>query len=138
MSPRPSASAMLPGLDPNMCLCHSGVVQLFNAVRKHQKTLDQQVKEAGSSERKKAKILSSFSKKDFIGALRRTEEGGRVHGEGRTHGKAEEGAVSPSVCSYPVFIITLWRCGLLILSSVSLLFTCCCLAHFSIFDPSHC
>uniref|UniRef100_A0A3P9HRL9 RRP15-like protein n=1 Tax=Oryzias latipes TaxID=8090 RepID=A0A3P9HRL9_ORYLA len=52
-----------------------GVVQLFNAVRKHQKTLDQQVKEAGSSERKKAKILSSFSKKDFIGALRRTEEG---------------------------------------------------------------
>uniref|UniRef100_A0A3P9JVN0 RRP15-like protein n=1 Tax=Oryzias latipes TaxID=8090 RepID=A0A3P9JVN0_ORYLA len=68
-----------------------GVVQLFNAVRKHQKTLDQQVKEAGSSERKKAKILSSFSKKDFIGALRRTEEGGRVHGEGRTHGKPEEG-----------------------------------------------
>uniref|UniRef100_A0A3B3C3F5 RRP15-like protein n=1 Tax=Oryzias melastigma TaxID=30732 RepID=A0A3B3C3F5_ORYME len=77
-----------------------GVVQLFNAVKKHQKTLDQQVKEAGSSERKKAKILSSFSKKDFIGALRRADEGGRVHGEGHARGKPEEGAVSPSVCSY--------------------------------------
>ncbi|RVE62220.1 hypothetical protein OJAV_G00154960 [Oryzias javanicus] len=69
-----------------------GVVQLFNAVKKHQKTVDQQVKEAGSSERKKAKILSSFSKKDFIGALRRAEEGGRVHGEGHARGKPEEGA----------------------------------------------
>ncbi|XP_061595084.1 RRP15-like protein [Cololabis saira] len=54
-----------------------GVVQLFNAVRKHQKTMDEKVKEAGGSERKKAKILSSISKKDFISALRRTEEGGR-------------------------------------------------------------
>ncbi|XP_011483226.2 RRP15-like protein isoform X1 [Oryzias latipes] len=79
-----------------------GVVQLFNAVRKHQKTLDQQVKEAGSSERKKAKILSSFSKKDFIGALRRTEEGGRVHGEGRTHGKPEEGAAAEQKPSWSV------------------------------------
>ena len=53
-------------------------MQLFNAVRKHQKTTDEKVKEAGGSERKKAKILSSISKKDFISALRRTEEGGGV------------------------------------------------------------
>uniref|UniRef100_A0A3P8S4P9 RRP15-like protein n=1 Tax=Amphiprion percula TaxID=161767 RepID=A0A3P8S4P9_AMPPE len=54
-----------------------GVVQLFNAVRKHQKTVDDKVKEAGGSERKKAKVLSSVSKKDFIDVLRRSEGGGR-------------------------------------------------------------
>ncbi|XP_077384209.1 RRP15-like protein [Festucalex cinctus] len=55
-----------------------GVVQLFNAVRKHQKSIDQQVKEAGGSDRKKAKILSSVTKKDFIDVLRKTEGGARV------------------------------------------------------------
>ncbi|XP_026150064.1 RRP15-like protein isoform X2 [Mastacembelus armatus] len=50
-----------------------GVVQLFNAVRKHQKTVDDRVKKVGGSDRKKAKILSSVSKKDFISVLRRTE-----------------------------------------------------------------
>ncbi|KAM4596739.1 RRP15-like protein [Fundulus diaphanus] len=52
-----------------------GVVQLFNAVRKHQKNVGEALKEVGGSERKKAKIMSSISKKDFIGVLRRTEEG---------------------------------------------------------------
>ncbi|KAJ7985669.1 hypothetical protein DPEC_G00354460 [Dallia pectoralis] len=50
-----------------------GVVQLFNAVRMHQKTVDEKVKEAGGSERKKAKLLSSVSKKDFINVLRGTD-----------------------------------------------------------------
>ncbi|TKS81567.1 RRP15-like protein [Collichthys lucidus] len=50
-----------------------GVVQLFNAVRKHQKTVDDKVKEVGGSERKKAKLLSSVSKKDFINVLRRAD-----------------------------------------------------------------
>ncbi|XP_029361262.1 RRP15-like protein [Echeneis naucrates] len=52
-----------------------GVVQLFNAVRKHQKTMDDKVKEVGGSERKRAKVLCSVSKRDFIDVLRRTEEG---------------------------------------------------------------
>ncbi|KAL6108651.1 rrp15 [Pungitius sinensis] len=52
-----------------------GVVQLFNAVRKHQKTIDIKVKEVGGSERKKAKLLSSVTKKDFIDVLRGTEGG---------------------------------------------------------------
>ncbi|XP_072534936.1 RRP15-like protein [Salminus brasiliensis] len=47
-----------------------GVVQLFNAVRKHQQNVDEKMKEVGGSERKKAKILSSVSKKDFIDILR--------------------------------------------------------------------
>ena len=55
-----------------------GVVQLFNAVRNHQKMVDEKVKEAGGSERKKAKLLSSVSKKDFINVLRGTGGGGEV------------------------------------------------------------
>lgn len=55
-----------------------GVVQLFNAVRKHQKNTGEALKEVGGSERKKAKIISSISKKDFIDVLRRTEEGNKV------------------------------------------------------------
>ncbi|KAG7469946.1 hypothetical protein MATL_G00134240 [Megalops atlanticus] len=51
-----------------------GVVQLFNAVRKHQKNMDEKMKEVGGSERKRAKLLSSVSKKDFINVLRGTED----------------------------------------------------------------
>lgn len=65
-----------------------GVVQLFNAVRKHQKTIDKKVKEAGGSERKKAKLLSSVSKKDFIDVLRRTD------GDGQATPKPEKDTVS--------------------------------------------
>lgn len=75
-----------------------GVVQLFNAVRKHQKTIDNKVKEVGGSERKKAKFLSSVSKKDFIDVLRRTEGGSGVTG------KTEKDAVS-SVTYYGLFCL---------------------------------
>ncbi|XP_062981650.1 RRP15-like protein [Elgaria multicarinata webbii] len=50
-----------------------GVVQLFNAVRKHQKNVDEKAKEAGSSDRKRAKLISSVSKRDFINVLRGME-----------------------------------------------------------------
>lgn len=46
------------------------MVQLFNAVQKHQKNVDEKVKEAGSSIRKRAKLISTVSKKDFISVLR--------------------------------------------------------------------
>ncbi|XP_004569162.1 RRP15-like protein [Maylandia zebra] len=65
-----------------------GVVQLFNAVRKHQKTVQEKVKDAGGSDRKRAKILCSVSKKDFIDVLRR-EDGGV-----RATGKTEKAAVA--------------------------------------------
>ncbi|XP_037129955.1 RRP15-like protein isoform X2 [Syngnathus acus] len=55
-----------------------GVVQLFNAVKMHQKNIDRKMAEVDGSERKKAKILSSVSKKDFIDVLRKTEGGARV------------------------------------------------------------
>ncbi|XP_048392848.1 RRP15-like protein [Stegostoma tigrinum] len=47
-----------------------GVVQLFNAVQKHQVSVDKKIKEVGRSEQKRAKLLSSVSKKDFISVLR--------------------------------------------------------------------
>ncbi|XP_034385074.1 RRP15-like protein [Cyclopterus lumpus] len=71
-----------------------GVVQLFNAVRKHQKTIDIKVKEVGGSERKKAKFLSSVSKKDFIDVLRRTEGGSGA--SSRTEDTAAAAAEEPS------------------------------------------
>lgn len=45
-------------------------MQLFNAVRQHQKRVDEKMKEVGGSEWKKTKVLSSISKKDFIDVLR--------------------------------------------------------------------
>ncbi|XP_050003729.1 RRP15-like protein [Alexandromys fortis] len=47
-----------------------GVVQLFNAVQKHQKNVGEKVKEAGGSIRKQAKLMPTVSKKDFISVLR--------------------------------------------------------------------
>ncbi|XP_066172308.1 RRP15-like protein [Sylvia atricapilla] len=50
-----------------------GVVQLFNAVRTHQKKMEEEVKKAGGSERKRVKLMSSVSKRDFIDVLRNME-----------------------------------------------------------------
>ena len=55
-----------------------GVVQLFNAVRKHQNLVNEKVKEVGGSDRKKAKLLSSVTKKDFIDVLRGKDAGTKV------------------------------------------------------------
>ncbi|KAI1885537.1 hypothetical protein AGOR_G00204800, partial [Albula goreensis] len=69
-----------------------GVVQLFNAVRKHQKNMEEKVKEVGGSERKRAKLLSTVSKKDFIDVLRgkeSTEEKG-AKADRKTAGAAAE------------------------------------------------
>uniref|UniRef100_A0A2K5RS61 RRP15-like protein n=1 Tax=Cebus imitator TaxID=2715852 RepID=A0A2K5RS61_CEBIM len=51
-----------------------GVVQLFNAVQKHQKNVDEKVKEPGSSIRKRTKLISTVSKTDFISILRGMDE----------------------------------------------------------------
>lgn len=80
-------------------------MQLFNAVRKHQKTIDDRVKEAGSSERKKAKLLSSVSKKDFIDVLRKTE------GVSVVTSKTEKDTVGSLMdCSCRCFYKTLGLC----------------------------
>uniref|UniRef100_A0A8D2DHG5 RRP15-like protein n=1 Tax=Sciurus vulgaris TaxID=55149 RepID=A0A8D2DHG5_SCIVU len=70
-----------------------GVVQLFNAVQKHQKNVDEKVKEAGGSIRKHAKLISSVSKKDFISVLRGmdTKSTGKNPKAKQTEVKSEEG-----------------------------------------------
>ncbi|XP_032803553.1 RRP15-like protein [Petromyzon marinus] len=68
-----------------------GVVTLFNAVRKHQKGMEKKVKEAGGLERKRAKVLSSVTKKDFISMLRGEEDATLTRsGPGRTAPQAGE------------------------------------------------
>ena len=49
-----------------------GVVQLFNAVAKQQKLIDDQMKEAGSSERKRDNVLQGMTKGKFMDVLRST------------------------------------------------------------------
>lgn len=75
-----------------------GVVQLFNAVQKHQKNVDEKVKEAGGSIRKRAKLISSVSKKDFISVLRGMDgsaseknSAGKNSKAKQTEAKSEEG-----------------------------------------------
>ncbi|XP_055000524.1 RRP15-like protein [Sorex araneus] len=73
-----------------------GVVQLFNAVQKHQKNVDEKVKEAGSSIRKRAKLISTVSKKDFISVLRgmdgsSKEKSGKNPRDKLSTGNSEEG-----------------------------------------------
>lgn len=70
-----------------------GVVQLFNAVQKHQKNVDEKVKEAGSSVRKQAKLISTVSKKDFISVLRGLDGSATEKGSaGRDARAAQTGA----------------------------------------------
>lgn len=47
-----------------------GVVQLFNAVRQQQKTIDSEIKMVGSSERKKDKVMESMTKDKFLSILK--------------------------------------------------------------------
>jgi hypothetical protein len=46
-----------------------GVVQLFNAVNRQQKSLESQLNEAGASERKRDKVIRSLDKRAFIDIL---------------------------------------------------------------------
>ena len=44
-------------------------MQLFNAVREQQKKLQSQLEEAGSSERKREKVMKSLDKRSFLNTL---------------------------------------------------------------------
>ncbi|XP_020837913.1 RRP15-like protein [Phascolarctos cinereus] len=76
-----------------------GVVQLFNAVRKHQKNVDEKMKEVGGSVRKRAKLMSTVTKKDFISVLRGVDESkdsrsptGQNPKDKQAKGNSEEGS----------------------------------------------
>ncbi|KAH6932056.1 hypothetical protein HPB50_002723 [Hyalomma asiaticum] len=51
-----------------------GVVQLFNAVKTHQKEVDEKLRAAGQSETKRDKVLKSFSKGAFLDMLKEKKE----------------------------------------------------------------
>ncbi|XP_075853165.1 RRP15-like protein [Microcebus murinus] len=70
-----------------------GVVQLFNAVQKHQKNVDEKVKEAGNSIRKRAKLISAVSKKDFISVLRGKDGSTNETSSTGKNSKAKQSAV---------------------------------------------
>lgn len=73
------------------------MVQLFNAVQKHQRNAGEKVKEAGGSFRKRAKLMSTVSKKDFISVLqgmdgtKENSSAGRNPKARQTEVKSEEG-----------------------------------------------
>lgn len=46
-----------------------GVVQLFNAVRNQQKTIEKQIESSGITESKKEKIMKKFDKRTFLDNL---------------------------------------------------------------------
>lgn len=48
-------------------------MQLFNAVRKQQKSVEEKLSAAGSSERKRSKVLESVTKGAFLDLLRGTK-----------------------------------------------------------------
>ncbi|XP_055995168.1 RRP15-like protein isoform X2 [Ostrea edulis] len=54
-------------------IAQRGVVQLFNAVRKQQKVLDEKMKEAGSSEHRKDRVEKSMTKGKFLDILKSAE-----------------------------------------------------------------
>ncbi|XP_053377271.1 RRP15-like protein [Mercenaria mercenaria] len=51
-----------------------GVVQLFNAVRKQQKVLEEKIQQVGTSERKKDKIMEGMTKDKFLTILKGTSK----------------------------------------------------------------
>ncbi|XP_054758269.2 RRP15-like protein [Lytechinus pictus] len=55
-----------------------GVVQLFNAVKKQQKTREERLKEVGGSTRKRAKVEASLTKGNFLDMLKGTPAPSKV------------------------------------------------------------
>ena len=51
---------------------HRGVIQLFNAVKKQQKLVEEKLKEAGSSVRRRDTALQTMTKGKFLDVLRNT------------------------------------------------------------------
>ena len=54
------------------CLIYRGVIQLFNAVKKQQKLVEEKLKEAGSSVRRRDSALQTMTKGQFLDVLKNT------------------------------------------------------------------
>lgn len=70
-------------------IAQRGVVQLFNAVRKQQKLVEEKITEAGTSERKKYQVMGTMTKGKFLDILKGTQihNGGDSEEESKESGK---------------------------------------------------
>lgn len=88
-------------------------MQLFNAVRTHQKNVDEKVKKGAKSERQRAKLLSSVSKKDFINVLRSMDGAKGNHNSDRKAAKSKQVGLHAeyllSVLTYSLLMCLLCR-----------------------------
>ena len=53
-----------------LCIFNRGVVQLFNAVKEQQRVIESKLKDAGSSERRRDKVMTGLSKGSFLDMLK--------------------------------------------------------------------
>ena len=66
--------------------CYRGVVQLFNAVKKQQKLVEDKLDDVGKSEYKKDKVMQSMTKGKFMDVLKGTSS---TRGGGSTDGRVK-------------------------------------------------
>ena len=58
-----------------------GVIQLFNAVRQQQKSVNKTLKKAGKSERKREKLIGSIDKRKFLDGLSKNHAAPEIKSE---------------------------------------------------------
>ena len=81
-------------------------MQLFNAVRKQQKTREEKLKEVGGSERKRAKVEASLTKGGFLDMLKGTPAPSRSDGSVKdVSGLASSGKVRPMLYLFIRFLL---------------------------------
>jgi len=54
----------------NFDVNYRGVVQLFNAVKQQQKTVDDELEQVGKSERKRDKVMEGMTREKFLTILK--------------------------------------------------------------------
>ncbi|KAK3092768.1 hypothetical protein FSP39_007028 [Pinctada imbricata] len=73
-------------------IAQRGVVQLFNAVRRQQKIVEDKLIEAGQSEHKKAKVMETVTKGKFLDMLEE-KEGIKIKKEKKSKNKIHENTI---------------------------------------------
>ncbi|KAG8232004.1 hypothetical protein J437_LFUL010264 [Ladona fulva] len=79
-----------------------GVVQLFNAVQKHQTEIESKLKEVGASELKKERVLKSIDKRSFLDVLMGNAKSVPVQDPAKTKGKIQLKAEEPKSSAWSV------------------------------------
>ncbi|XP_054153135.1 RRP15-like protein isoform X2 [Oppia nitens] len=67
-----------------------GVVQLFNAVREQQKTIDRDVREVGSSETRRDRVINKYNKNQFLDKLKEKQKKDKTNDSKESDKKEEK------------------------------------------------